>query len=153
MSRTSAISITRGFYIVARDRGKESSAEHLKEGGPTPADDSSGGTLNALPELMRRAVALGLSGFFLTEEAVRKAVGDTLPKDWLDFAVDQGERTRRELLDRLSQEIGRTLERADLGELLAELLAGHTVEVKAEFRLVPDHRAGKSKGKPTADDG
>ena len=144
--------MTRGFYIVARDRGKESSAVRAKEGGPNPADESSGGTLNALPELMRRAVALGLSGFFLTEEAVRKAVGDTLPRDWLDFAVDQGERTRRELLDRLSQEIGRTLEKADLGELLAELLAGHTVEVKAEFRLVPKGRAGSSNGKAAPKD-
>ncbi|MBW2665766.1 MAG: hypothetical protein JRE13_05685 [Deltaproteobacteria bacterium] len=31
--------------------------------------------------MMRRAVAMGLSGFFLTEEAIRKAVGDTLPKE------------------------------------------------------------------------
>jgi len=138
---------------VARDRGKESNAEHPKGGDPDPLVDSSGGTLNALPELMRRAVALGLSGFFLTEEAVRRAVGDTLPRDWLDFAVDQGERTRRELLDRLSQEIGRTLEKADLGELLAELLEGRTVEVKAEFRLVPENRAGRSKRETTPKDG
>jgi len=141
--------MTRGFYIVAHDRGKESRADQAKRGGPEPGDESPGGPLNALPELMRRAVALGLSGFFLTEEAVRKAVGDTLPKDWLDFALDQGERTRRELLDRLSQEIGRSLEKVDLGELLTELLTGNTVEVKAEVRLLPRQRGGKSKDKRT----
>jgi len=135
---------------VARERGKESHVDQPKRGVPEPADDTSGGALNALPELMRRAVALGLSGFFLTEEAVRKAVGDTLPKDWLDFAVDQGERTRRELLDRLSHELGRSLEKVDLGELLTELLTGNTVEVKAEVRLLPRQRGSRAKEKPGA---
>ena len=42
-------------------------------------------SLGAIPELMRRAIALGLTGFFTTEEAVRRALGDTVPKDWTDY--------------------------------------------------------------------
>ena len=92
---------------------------------------------------MRRIVAAGLSGFFLTEEAIRKALGDTLPKDWTDFAADQSERTRGEFLERLSLEIGRTLENIDVADVLSRLLAGNTIEINAEIRLKP---AGEGRG-------
>lgn len=99
------------------------------------SEDEESRRLSPLPEFMRRALSLGLSGFFLTEEAVRRALGDTLPKDWIDFAVEQSERTRREFLERLSFEIGRAFENADMGSVLRELLEGRTLEVKAEIRL------------------
>jgi hypothetical protein len=105
-------------------------------GGREPkSEGDASGRLAALPELMRRALSMGLSGFFLTEEAVRKALGDTLPQDWIDFAVEQSERTRKEFLERLSFEIGRALETADLASVLRDLLDGRTLEVKAEIRL------------------
>lgn len=97
---------------------------------------------------MRRAVGMGLSGFFLTEEAIRKAVGDTVPKDWADFAVEQSERTRNELMERLAAEMARTFETLDLAEVLAQLAEGRTLEVKAEIRLKPrDEEAPKSRKK------
>jgi hypothetical protein len=94
--------------------------------------------LNPIPELMRRAITLGLTGFFSTEEAVRKALGDTLPKDWTDFLTDTSDRTRSEFLERLSHEIGRVLEGVDLAEVLTRLLEGRTLQVTAEFRLNDD---------------
>lgn len=91
--------------------------------------------LNPIPELMRRAIALGLTGFFSTEEAVRKALGDTMPKDWTDYLSDTSDRTRSEFLERLSHEIGRVLEGVDLAEVFRRLLEGRTLQVTAEFRL------------------
>ena len=99
---------------------------------------ASGGAEDAdkaiLPEFVRRAFTMGLSGLFTTEEAFRRALGDTVPKDWVDFAVDQSDRTRSEFLERLSGEIGRVLEGVDVAGVLRELLRGQTLEVKAEFR-------------------
>jgi len=89
----------------------------------------------ALPELLRRAMALGFSGFFSTEEAIRKALGDTVPRDWVDFASAQSERTRRDLLERLGGEFGRVLDEVDPVEVLERLLEGRTVEVTARIRL------------------
>ena len=89
----------------------------------------------AVPELVRRALSLGLSGFFLTEGAIRKALGDAVPRDWTDFVVDQGDRTRKQFLERLSFELGQALEKVDLSQVLADLLEGRTLEVKAEIRL------------------
>ena len=76
-------------------------------------------------------------GFFLTEEAIRKALGDAVPRDWTDFVVSQSDRTRKEFLERLSFEIGQSLERSTSRRLLTELLEGRTLEVNAEIRLGP----------------
>ena len=121
---------------MAPPRGKESAESEGREERADSASNGSG-ALGALPELMRKALALSLSGFFVTEEAVRKALAGTLPQEWIDFAVEQSSRTRAEFVERLSLEVARTLENADLAAVLAQLLEGRTLEVKAEIRLQP----------------
>jgi hypothetical protein len=118
---------------MADDRGNQKPPD----GGDTSRgnDERVEGRLAALPEFARRVIGLGLSGFFLTEETIRKALGDTLPKDWADFVVDQSERTRKEFLERLSFELAQTLEKVDVAQVLKELLEGRTLEVRAEIRL------------------
>jgi hypothetical protein len=100
-------------------------------------------SLGAIPELMRRAIALGLTGFFTTEEAVRRALGDTVPKDWSDYISESSERTRSEFLDRLSREVARTLKDVDLAAVLEQLLEGRTLKVNAEFTLSADPETGR----------
>lgn len=116
-------------------------------------EEGPGGSLKPLPEIMRRAIATGLSGFFLTEEAVRRAIGDTLPKDWADFAVDQSDQIRADLMDRLAIEMRRAFESVDPAEVINQLLDGRTVEIKAEFRLKPDEEdaAKPSKSRTSRD--
>jgi hypothetical protein len=114
-------------------RGKESAESE----GPDARPENGPGALGALPELMRKALTLSLSSFFVTEEAVRKALAGTLPQEWIDFAAEQSNRTRAEFVERLSTEVARTLENADLASVLAQLLEGRTLEVKAEIRLQP----------------
>ena len=88
-------------------------------------------------------LTLGFTGFFLTEEALRKALGDSVPRDVIEFLLDQSQRMRGEFLDRISQEFGRVLERVDPVEVARRLLDGRTVEVSARFRLVPEERQRK----------
>jgi hypothetical protein len=125
---------------MATERGnrKESVLDELEE-------LEGGERKPALPDLARRALSIGLSGFFLTEETIRKALGDTLPKDWMDFATEQSERTRKDFLERLSFEIAQSLEQMDLASIMRELLEGRTLEVKAEIRL-SDRGATKGQG-------
>ena len=99
--------------------------------------------LGGLPEFIRKALQLGLSTFFVTESAIRKAVGDTLPKDWLDFAVEQSERTRSELIERMSFELSRSIENIDLASVTERLLEGRTLEIKAEISLSPKRTTRK----------
>ena len=104
-----------------------------------------------VPELLRRVVGLGFSGFFLTEEVLRKTLGENLPKDWVDFAAAQSERTRRELIDRVAGEVGRTLDKLDLPKLAERLLRGHSIEVSAQLRFVPrEGAAAEREGEPAS---
>ena len=90
-----------------------------------------------MPDLLRRLLGLGFTGLFTTEEVLRKALGDSVPKDWIEFAAQQSERTRRELVDRVAAEVGRTLDGVDLPKLAERLLEGHTLEMTAHIRFVP----------------
>ena len=142
---------------MADEQGKEKKAGKTFDGeaaaGKGEGNEGSG-ALNAIPELMRKAFSLGFSGFFLTETAARKALGDALPQDWIDFAVEQSERTRAEFIERLTFEVARSLEVVDLGAVLAELLEGRTLEVKAEIRLgAKDEKAGPGKIRVAVADG
>jgi hypothetical protein len=94
-------------------------------------------------------LTVGFTGFFLTEEALRKALGDSVPRDVIEFVLDQSQRMRVEFLDRISREFGRVLERVDPVEVARRLLEGRTVEVSARFRLVPEK---KRKGRAHAEE-
>lgn len=102
-----------------------------------PATEEDNGTGGFLPDLLRRGLTLGFTGFFLTEEAVRKALGDSVPRDLMDFILAQSERTRVEFLDRISKEFARALSNLDPVEVVKRLLEGRSIEVSAQIRLVP----------------
>ena len=105
-------------------------------------DDRAGG----VPDIFRKMMALGFSGLFTTEAAIRGALGDTVPREWVDFLGEQSERTRAEFTNRLAEEFGRVLEEVDLVQLAEQLLEGRTVEVKAQIRLLPDDDANADSG-------
>ena len=114
---------------MAKDRARSGTGSSDAATGPPPT--------GPLPEMVRRMVALGLSGFFTTEEALRRALGDTIPQDWVDFAASQSERTRRDFSDAVAREVGRALEGVDLAELFGQMFENRTVEIRAKVRLLP----------------
>lgn len=90
------------------------------------------------PDLLRRGLTLGFTGLFMTEEAVRRALGDSVPRDVIEYVLEQSERTRQEFLERLSREFGRVLSALDPVEVAKRLLEGRSIEVTAQIRLVPE---------------
>ncbi|MDJ0787659.1 MAG: hypothetical protein QNK05_12690 [Myxococcota bacterium] len=107
-----------------------------------PAGSLSGDDADAqskfFPELLRRGLSLGFTGFFMTEEAIRRALGDSVPRDVVEFVLEQSERTRAELLDRFSKEFGKVLSAVDPVEISKRLLEGKTIEVSARVRLITE---------------
>jgi hypothetical protein len=126
-------------------------ADKRKERAPQGRTGSSADAGGFFPEALRRMLTVGFTGFFLTEEALRKALGDSVPRDVIEFLLDQSQRMRGEFLDRISREFGRVLERIDPVEVARRLLEGRTVEVSAQFRLVPE-KAEKKKGREPAEE-
>ena len=111
--------------------------------GPTDGVQASGagGPAPGLADLVRRVLTSGLSSLFTTNEVVRRAVGEAMPREWVDFAVDQSERTRAEFIERLAGELARTLESLELVEMADRLLEGRSLEIRAQIQLLP--REGK----------
>ena len=106
---------------------------------PEHAQGHPPGPLESLfQEAIRRATALGLSGFFLTEEAVRRALTDTVPQEWVDYVSRQSEDVRRDLVDRLVQEFGLWLRTLDLSELLRNVLEDY--EISAQIDISGDRK-------------
>jgi hypothetical protein len=117
-------------------------ADKKKERAPAGRRASASDAGGFFPEALRRMLTLGVTGFFMTEEALRKSLGDSVPRDVIEFVLEQSQRMRGEFLDRVSRELGRVLERVDPVEVARRLLEGRTIEVSARFRLVP-RRKGK----------
>ena len=92
------------------------------------------GTLEGfVQELIRRGTSLGLSSFFLTEEAVRRAFADKVPPEWIEYVSRQGEEVRADLADRLGKEFGNWLRTVDIPELVGELLERYDVSATIEL--------------------
>jgi hypothetical protein len=90
-----------------------------------------------VPELLRRAIGLGIASFFSGEEILRKTLGDTVPREWVEFATAQSERTRRDFAEQLADALGKRVDTIDLEDLATRLLQRHTIEVSARVRFVP----------------
>lgn len=135
--------------MAAGSPGRKSKARGAAAGRPREpkAPEPSG----FLPDLLRRGLTLGFTGVFLTEEALRKALGDSMPRDVLEFILEQTERTRNELLERLSREFGRAVGALDPVEVVRRLLEGRSIEVTARFRLVPEESEAATAGRRSED--
>ncbi len=92
---------------------------------------------SAMQEVLQRALSLGLSSLFSTQETVRKAVGEAMPPEWIDFASEQSNRARQELIERIATQIEALIQRIDVKELVESVMQGRAVEVKASIKILP----------------
>jgi hypothetical protein len=97
--------------------------------------------------VVRRAATIGLGGFFLTEEAIRRAFAEVVPQDWVQFFVRQNEEMRRELLDRMVREFGDWLRGVDPTSLARSMLEDFDFSLRIELSAQP--RSGDRKKKAT----
>ena len=103
------------------------------------------GPLEALfQDFLRRAAALGFSSLFFTERAVRGALSETVPKEWVDYASRQGDDLRAELIRSLSLEFGQWLRSLDVPALLSEVLREGDLSVRLELSSEPKRGEGEA---------
>jgi hypothetical protein len=101
------------------------------------------GARGAVVELMRKVAFAGLGALFMTEEGIRAAAAQLkLPKEVLAYLLSQAEKTKDEVGRVLSEELRRFLRSEKLRDDFLRLLAGMSLEVTAQVRLVPDPKKG-----------
>lgn len=83
-----------------------------------------------LREAVRRTASLGFSSFFATEDAVRRAFNEAVPRDWVDYAKGQSTELRAEMIERMSAEFGAWLRTIDMTQVMSKLLAENDFELK-----------------------
>lgn len=114
---------------------------------PPPANDGNDerehdddkGLRGLVPEIVRKVAVAGLGAVFMTEEGIRNLAGQLkLPKEALTLVLGQAEKTKDEIGRVLSEELRRFLQSDKLRDEFLKMLAGMTIEVRAEVKLVPD---------------
>jgi len=94
-----------------------------------------------LHEAIRRTAQVGFSGFFATEDAVRRAFSDSVPRDWVDYANRQSTELRGEMIERMSAEFGAWLRTIDLTQVMSKILAENDLELR--ISISGERRAGE----------
>jgi hypothetical protein len=88
---------------------------------------------------VRKVAVAGLGAVFMTEEGLRNLAGQMkLPKETLGFLLGQAEKTKDEIGRVISDELRRFLQSEKLRDEFLKMIAGMTIEVRAEVKLVPD---------------
>ncbi len=89
-----------------------------------------------LPEAVRRALFIGAGTLLLTEEGIRKALGEfNLPRELVSYVVRQSEKSKGEVLAILQKEISRFLSRVDAARILREVLDGVSFEFQGRVTI------------------
>jgi hypothetical protein len=107
-----------------------------------PGDDKARGFV---PDFVRRMAWAGLGAVFMSEEGVRRVASQLkLPKEALGLLLHQAEKTKDDIGRLVSEEVRKFLQSDRLRDELLKVIAGMTIEVRAEVKLVPDRLRDES---------
>jgi hypothetical protein len=98
-----------------------------------------------VPDFVKRMAWAGLGAVFMSEEGIRRLASQLkLPKEALQFLLSQAEKTKDQIGQTVSDEVRKLLQSDRLRDELLRMIAGMTIEVRAEVKLVPDRVKGES---------
>ncbi|NDD91744.1 hypothetical protein EBZ37_06640 [bacterium] len=90
-------------------------------------------------DFVKKVLTVGMGTLFLTEESLKGLVSEfKLPKELLGGILESANKTRREFLGNLSQElITRVSEKVDARELVKEVLDRNEIEISMKISFKP----------------
>jgi hypothetical protein len=110
-----------------------------------PGEDHEKSFRGVIPEFVRKMAVAGLGAVFMTEEGLRNLAGQLkLPKEALTYILGHAEATKDQIGKVISDEVRRFLQSEKLRDEFLKALAGMTIEIKAEVKLMPDRVKGES---------
>lgn len=101
-----------------------------------------------MTDLARRILLTGVGAIFMTEESVRKTLGDLkVPTEAMGGFLDTVRKQKDELVGVFATEVGKFLSRINLHEELQKALRG--MEVQLDAKVTFDKRGEPAKTKIT----
>ncbi|MCS6915742.1 MAG: hypothetical protein NZ890_21245 [Myxococcota bacterium] len=95
-----------------------------------------------IPDILRRALDLGTTALFTTEEGIRRLVTEfQLPRDVAAYLLSQVTASKDEVVRIIAQEVRRFLETVNLSGELQKLLTSLSFEIRTEIRFIPNDEA------------
>ena len=95
-----------------------------------------------IPDIVRRTILGGIGAVFASEEGIRKIASEvSLPKDVVNFLLQQATNSKDEVLRVVAKEVRGFLESANLSAEMQKLLTQLSLEVKTEVRFIPNDEA------------
>lgn len=105
-----------------------------------PSDKKSSG---GMTELARKILLTGVGAVFMTEETIRKTLGDLkLPKDAVGSVVDSLKKQKDEVLQVVAQELSQFFSRIKVHEELQKALKG--MQINLDAKITFDKSQGSS---------
>jgi len=87
-----------------------------------------------MTDLARRILLTGLGAIFMTEEGIRKSLGDMkVPKDAMSFLIDTMRKQKDEALGLIATELSRFFSKVRVHEELQKALAGLQLHLDAKL--------------------
>lgn len=84
----------------------------------------------AVPEVVKKALYMGVGAAFMTEEGIRKILGEIeIPRDAIQYMVNQSDRTKEQVFGVVQTEVRNFLDRLDLSGTAKQILDGMTLEL------------------------
>lgn len=89
-------------------------------------------------DTLKKIFATGVSAAFMTEESIRKLVGDLhLPKESLNLLLQGAARSKEELMNRVSREVISIISKIDFVKEASRFVEEHKFRIVAEVEVLP----------------
>jgi hypothetical protein len=106
-----------------------------------PEDEDKKGFVS---EFVRKMAWGGIGAVFMGEEGIRRLAGQLkLPKEVIGSILQQANNTKEDIGRIVSEEVRKFLQSDRLRDELLKMVAGMTLEIKAEVKLMPDRIKGQ----------
>lgn len=101
--------------------------------------DKDDGAKSMAGDLIKKVLTAGVGAIFLTEEGLRNLVSEIkLPKELLGGVLDSAQKTKREFLQGLSNEVlSKVMERTDPKALIEEFVRNNEIELTVKVKFNP----------------
>jgi hypothetical protein len=101
-------------------------------------DDKEEKTGGLIGETVKKLFTAGVSAAFMTEESVRSYLADLkLPKEVLRVVLEGAQKSKGEIVNRVSNEMVRLVGKMDLPAELTKFAQNHKFKISAEVQFVP----------------
>jgi hypothetical protein len=91
-----------------------------------------------IPDVLKKAIVLGVSGEFFSEETIRKMLSEIqMPSDLVQYIIQQTSKSKNELIRIIAEEIRNVIVQAQIGEQIKKFIKGFKINIKLEVSFDP----------------